>query len=65
MTTIDPRRVRRAIKRDTALARAAIHEARFDGGTFAARVALETVARVRKNNADRRRALRLGRRVAS
>lgn len=60
---IDSKRLRRAIKRDTLKALAAIQEARFDGSTFAREVALETVDRVRRNNAGRRLALRLGRAV--
>lgn len=57
---LDEKRIRRAIKKSYAKAREAIAQARDSGSEFAARVALETVREVRKMNADRRRALRLG-----
>lgn len=57
---LDEKRIRRAIKKGYATAREAIADARECGSEFAKRVALETVREIRKTNADRRRALRLG-----
>lgn len=62
-TTVNERRIRRAMARSYARARAALRDAREAGSDFAKAVAMELVREVRRINADRRRAIRLGRTV--
>lgn len=58
---MDTKRIKRAIKKSFAAAREAIKNARECPSAFNKRVAIETVIYHRKLNADRRRAMSLGR----
>lgn len=60
---LNEKRIKRAMKASYKKAHEALADARESGSEFSKRVAFEVVCEVRRMNAERRRALRLGRPV--